>query len=217
MILRGHSRLGRRGIVGSAGNLMRARLPGDEARLQQIAALPEVDGSAPYPRRANSPRALQIRRFAAHPGTDARVHYPDDGRSRRPVAASARGPGCGGGPLRPGHPSLLGQCVPRGVGGDSSRRFRGDHRAHRHRHTRSRHRRSRHGCGCATAIRRHPRAFLGYRRRVRSHRRHGYGTQHQSPGHCFESAEHLRRQLRVELRLVWARRTAPRVRGLVDR
>ena len=30
-------------IVGSAGSLMRARLPGDEARLQQIVALPEVE------------------------------------------------------------------------------------------------------------------------------------------------------------------------------
>ena len=36
-------------IVGSAGSLMRARLPGDEARLQQIAALPGVDGLGAVP------------------------------------------------------------------------------------------------------------------------------------------------------------------------
>ena len=37
-------------IVGSAGSLMRARLPGDEARLQQIAALPQVEGLGAVPR-----------------------------------------------------------------------------------------------------------------------------------------------------------------------
>ena len=36
-------------IVGSAGNLVRARLPGDESRLQQIAALPQVDGLGALP------------------------------------------------------------------------------------------------------------------------------------------------------------------------
>ena len=37
-------------IVGSAGPMMRAKLPGDEARLQEIAALPEVDGLGALPR-----------------------------------------------------------------------------------------------------------------------------------------------------------------------
>ena len=37
-------------IVGSTGRLMRAKLPGDEARLQGIAALPEVDGLGTIPR-----------------------------------------------------------------------------------------------------------------------------------------------------------------------
>ena len=37
-------------IVGSTGRLMRAKLPGDEARLQEIAALPEVDGLGTLPR-----------------------------------------------------------------------------------------------------------------------------------------------------------------------
>ena len=36
-------------IVGSAGSLMRARLPGGEARLQQIAALPQVEGLGAVP------------------------------------------------------------------------------------------------------------------------------------------------------------------------
>ena len=36
-------------IVGSSGNLMRALLPGDEARLRQIAALPGVDGLGAVP------------------------------------------------------------------------------------------------------------------------------------------------------------------------
>jgi len=37
-------------IVGSSGALVRARLPGDVARLQTIAALPEVDGLGALPR-----------------------------------------------------------------------------------------------------------------------------------------------------------------------
>ena len=37
-------------IVGSTGPMMRAKLPGDEARLQEIAALPEVDGLGAIPR-----------------------------------------------------------------------------------------------------------------------------------------------------------------------
>ena len=36
-------------IVGSAGSLMRMRLPGDESRLQRIAALPQVDGLGALP------------------------------------------------------------------------------------------------------------------------------------------------------------------------
>lgn len=36
-------------IVGSAGSLLRARLPGDESRLQRIAAMPQVDGLGAVP------------------------------------------------------------------------------------------------------------------------------------------------------------------------
>ena len=100
-------------IVGSSGVLVRVRLPGDQARLQAIAALPgggwagrpargektRPSGGEPVPRRA--PR-----------GSDARVHHPHERRSRRPLAAGARGPGGGGGPLRPEHPGLCGQPAP---------------------------------------------------------------------------------------------------------
>ena len=49
-----------------------------------------------------------------------------------------------------------------------------------------------------------PGIFLGDGRRFGPHRRHGHGAQHQSPGHRLEPGEYLRRQLRVEFRLVWA-------------
>ena len=45
-------------VVGSAGRLMRARLPGDEARLQEIAALPEVDGLGALPQERKLPKAF---------------------------------------------------------------------------------------------------------------------------------------------------------------
>ena len=45
-------------IVGSSGVLVRARLPGDEARLQTIAALPEVDGLGALPRERKLAQAL---------------------------------------------------------------------------------------------------------------------------------------------------------------
>ena len=45
-------------IVGSAGRLMRAKLPGDEARLQEVAALPEVDGLGAVPRERKLPEAF---------------------------------------------------------------------------------------------------------------------------------------------------------------
>ena len=45
-------------IVGSSGVLLRARLPGDEARLQTIAALPEVDGLGALPRERKLAREL---------------------------------------------------------------------------------------------------------------------------------------------------------------
>ena len=47
-------------IIGSSGALLRARLPGDQARLQAIAALPQVDGLGP--RRGNWPWNLRLHR-----------------------------------------------------------------------------------------------------------------------------------------------------------
>ena len=54
-------------IVGSTGPMMRAKLPGDEARLQEIAALPEVDGLGTVPRERKTPRDLQTKRPARSP------------------------------------------------------------------------------------------------------------------------------------------------------
>ena len=48
-------------IVGSSGALVRARLPGDEARLQAIAALPEVDGLGALPGERKLSQALANR------------------------------------------------------------------------------------------------------------------------------------------------------------
>ena len=45
-------------IEGSAGALVRARLPGDKARLEAIAALPAVDGLGATPRASKVPEAL---------------------------------------------------------------------------------------------------------------------------------------------------------------
>ena len=45
-------------VAGSAGRLIRAKLPGDEARLQAISALPEVDGLGAAPREAKLPDAF---------------------------------------------------------------------------------------------------------------------------------------------------------------
>ena len=45
-------------IVGSSGVLVRARLPGDQARLQTILALPEVDGLGALPRERKLSQAL---------------------------------------------------------------------------------------------------------------------------------------------------------------
>ena len=45
-------------IVGSAGSLMRARLPGDETLLQQIAALPEIDGLGAVPQERKTRRGV---------------------------------------------------------------------------------------------------------------------------------------------------------------
>ena len=44
-------------IEGSAGALVRARLPGDKARLEAIAALPAVDGLGATPRASKVPEA----------------------------------------------------------------------------------------------------------------------------------------------------------------
>ena len=54
-------------IVGSAGRLMRARLPGDEARLQEIAALPEVDGLGALPRERKLSEAFANQALEAPP------------------------------------------------------------------------------------------------------------------------------------------------------
>jgi len=55
-------------IVGSSGVLVRARLPGDEARLQAIAALPEVDGLGALPRERKLAQALLTPSPDASPG-----------------------------------------------------------------------------------------------------------------------------------------------------
>ena len=54
-------------IVGSAGSLMRARLPGDETRLQQIAALPEIDGLGAVPQERKLAAAFENEVRAALP------------------------------------------------------------------------------------------------------------------------------------------------------
>ena len=54
-------------IVGSAGSLMRARLPGDETRLQQIAALPEIDGLGAVPQERKLAAAFENEMRAALP------------------------------------------------------------------------------------------------------------------------------------------------------
>ena len=45
-------------LVGSPGSLVRARLPGDESRLQRIAALPQVDGLGAVPQDRKLPEAF---------------------------------------------------------------------------------------------------------------------------------------------------------------
>ena len=54
-------------IIGYAGSLMRARLPGDEARLQEIAALPEVDGLGAVPRERKLAEAFASEALEALP------------------------------------------------------------------------------------------------------------------------------------------------------
>ena len=54
-------------IIGSSGSLMRARLPGDEARLQEIAALPEVDGLGAVPRERKLAEAFASEALEALP------------------------------------------------------------------------------------------------------------------------------------------------------
>ncbi len=54
-------------IVGAAGSLIRAKLPGEEAQLLAIAALPEVDGiGAPQPEIKLQAVAQETSEFAAH-------------------------------------------------------------------------------------------------------------------------------------------------------
>ena len=55
-------------IVGSSGALLRARLPGDEARLQAIAALPEVGGLGALPRERKLAQELATPSHDASPG-----------------------------------------------------------------------------------------------------------------------------------------------------
>ncbi len=59
-------------IVGSSGVLVRARLPGDEARLQAIAALPEVDGLGALPLERKLAQAL----VNPSPGASAQESTP---------------------------------------------------------------------------------------------------------------------------------------------
>ena len=54
-------------IIGSSGSLMRAKLPGDEARLQEIAALPEVDGLGAVPRERKLAEAFASEALEALP------------------------------------------------------------------------------------------------------------------------------------------------------
>ena len=80
-------------IVGSAGALIRARLPGDKSRLEAIAALPPVDGLGATPREIKLPEAF-FNEVAAQP---ARAEIPvfvtlmaddPDGRWRRALEES---------------------------------------------------------------------------------------------------------------------------------
>ena len=54
-------------IIGSSGSLMRAKLSGDEARLQEIAALPEVDGLGAVPRERKLAEAFASEALEALP------------------------------------------------------------------------------------------------------------------------------------------------------
>ena len=56
-------------ILGRSGALLRARLPGDAARLEEIAGLPGVAGLAPTPAESKLPRVLS-ERARAHPAQD---------------------------------------------------------------------------------------------------------------------------------------------------
>ena len=75
-------------IVGSAGDLVRARLPGDEARLEAIATLPAVDGIGVTPRARKLSQGFveEVRTQAAHtqvPVFITLMANDPDGRWRR--------------------------------------------------------------------------------------------------------------------------------------
>ena len=60
-------------VIGSAGNLLRVRLPGDPTRLRAIAALPEVDGLGAVPPAAKLPVELAERASFANPEQETPV------------------------------------------------------------------------------------------------------------------------------------------------
>ena len=190
--------------------MMRAKLPGDEARLQEIAALPEVDGLGAVPRERKIPEvfANQAPNALPHEQTPVFITLMTDdpaGQWRRALedlgaVVSRFDPDIRVYTANVAYDALemiaaadfvlaiepIGiveaahdTAVP-AMGADALRQYEGS-----------------------------PGLFSGCWRRFRYHRRHGYGAQHQSSGYCLEPAEHLRRQLRVELWLVWAWRTSP--------
>ena len=202
-------------IIGYAGSLMRARLPGDEARLQEIAALPEVDGLGAVPRERKLAEAFANEALEALPHEQTPVFITlmtDDpaGQWRRELEDLGAVVGRFDPDIRVYTANVsygaletiaaadfvlaiepIGIIEPAhdtsvpAMGADALRRYDGS-----------------------------PGLFSGRWRRFRSHCRDGHGAQHQPLGHRVEPAEHLRCQFRLEFFLFISPR---RVRGFVDR
>ena len=205
-------------IVGSAGRLMRARLPGDEARLQEIAALPEVDGLGALPRERKLSEAFANQALEAPPHEQVPVFITlmagdPAGQWRRALEDLGAVVGRFDPDIRVYTANVsygalemiaaadfvlaiepIGIVKPAhdtsipAMGADALRQYDGSPGLFS-------------GLGGAAV----PIGVMDT----------GLNINHLDI--CLEPAEHLRRQLRVELRVVWAGRTAPRIRGFMDR
>ena len=85
-------------VVGSAGTLVRAKLPGDEQRLRRVAALSSVDGMGMLPPRLKAPADFVNSVYDAPYQQAPRDHHADGERCRWPMGsgfANARVPSWG--------------------------------------------------------------------------------------------------------------------------